>query len=49
MVNLDFEDLKSIVNSGAGVAMIGLGSAKGPGEPMLRRWKRCTHPCLTST
>lgn len=32
MVNLDFEDLKSIVNSGAGVAMIGLGSAKGPGR-----------------
>ena len=32
MVNLDFEDLKSIVQSGAGVAMIGLGSARGPGR-----------------
>ncbi|MDP6870559.1 MAG: cell division protein FtsZ [Candidatus Poseidoniaceae archaeon] len=32
MVNLDFEDLKSVINSGSGVAMIGLGSASGPGR-----------------
>ncbi|MBI19636.1 MAG: cell division protein FtsZ [Euryarchaeota archaeon] len=32
MVNLDFEDLRSVVNSGSGVAMIGLGSADGPGR-----------------
>ena len=32
MVNLDFEDLKAIISSGGGVAMIGLGSAKGPGR-----------------
>jgi len=30
MVNLDFEDLKAVINSGSGVAMIGLGSASGP-------------------
>jgi cell division protein FtsZ len=30
MVNLDFEDLKSVIKSGSGVAMIGLGSASGP-------------------
>lgn len=30
MVNLDFEDLKSVIHSGSGVAMIGLGSASGP-------------------
>ena len=29
MVNLDFEDLKSVIKSGSGVAMIGLGSASG--------------------
>ena len=32
MVNLDFEDLKAVINSGSGVAMIGLGSASGPGR-----------------
>lgn len=32
MVNLDFEDLRSVVNSGSGVAMIGLGSRDGPGR-----------------
>jgi cell division protein FtsZ len=32
MVNLDFEDLKSVINSGSGVAMIGLGAASGPGR-----------------
>lgn len=32
MVNLDFEDLKSVIGSGAGVAMIGLGAASGPGR-----------------
>ena len=32
MVNLDFEDLRSVVNSGSGVAMIGLGSREGPGR-----------------
>ena len=32
MVNLDFEDLKAVINSGSGVAMIGLGAASGPGE-----------------
>lgn len=30
MVNLDFEDLKSVIKSGSGVAMIGLGSSSGP-------------------
>ena len=30
MVNLDFEDLKAVINSGSGVAMIGLGAASGP-------------------
>ena len=30
MVNLDFEDLKSVIKSGSGVAMIGLGSGSGP-------------------
>ncbi|HIF90803.1 MAG TPA: cell division protein FtsZ [Candidatus Poseidoniales archaeon] len=29
MVNLDFEDLRSVINSGSGVAMIGLGAASG--------------------
>jgi cell division protein FtsZ len=28
MVNLDFEDLKSVIKSGSGVAMIGLGASK---------------------
>ena len=32
MVNLDFEDLRAVVQSGHGVAMIGLGSASGPGR-----------------
>lgn len=32
MVNLDFEDLKAVINSGSGVAMIGLGAASGPGR-----------------
>lgn len=32
MVNLDFEDLRSVVHSGGGVAMIGLGSARGTGR-----------------
>ena len=32
MVNLDFEDLKSVIGSGLGVAMIGLGAASGPGR-----------------
>ncbi len=32
MVNLDFEDLKAVINSGSGVAMIGLGAANGPGR-----------------
>ena len=32
MVNLDFEDLKSVNGSGLGVAMIGLGAASGPGR-----------------
>ena len=31
MVNLDFEDLKAVINSGSGVAMVGLGAASGPG------------------
>jgi len=30
MVNLDFEDLRSVIQSGSGVAMIGLGSSSGP-------------------
>lgn len=29
MVNLDYEDLKSVVQTGGGVSMIGIGSAKG--------------------
>jgi cell division protein FtsZ len=29
MVNLDFEDLRAVINSGSGVAMIGLGAASG--------------------
>jgi len=29
LVNLDFEDLKAVIQSGAGVAMIGLGNATG--------------------
>ncbi len=29
MVNLDYEDLKSVVKTGGGVSMIGIGSAKG--------------------
>ena len=29
MVNLDYEDLKSVVETGGGVSMIGIGSAKG--------------------
>ena len=36
MVNLDFEDLKAVINSGSGVAMIGLGAASGPGRAELR-------------
>lgn len=32
MVNLDFEDLRAVVQSGHGVAMIGLGSASGTGR-----------------
>ena len=32
MVNLDFEDLKAVIHSGAGVAMIGLGAGSGPGR-----------------
>ena len=32
MVNLDFEDLRSVINFGSGVAMIGLGAASGPGR-----------------
>ena len=51
MVNLDFEDLKAIVNSGGGVAMIGLGSAKGPGRAeasrrsrAVRVWMRRSQP-----
>ena len=32
MVNLDFEDLRAVINSGSGVAMIGLGAASGPGR-----------------
>jgi len=32
MVNLDFEDLKSVIHSGSGVAMIGLGAGSGPGR-----------------
>ena len=32
MVNLDFEDLRAVIHQGAGVAMIGLGAAKGPGR-----------------
>ena len=27
MVNLDFEDLKAVIKSGSGVAMIGLGAS----------------------
>ncbi|MBT3451741.1 MAG: cell division protein FtsZ, partial [Euryarchaeota archaeon] len=32
MVNLDFEDLRSVIQFGSGVAMIGLGEASGPGR-----------------
>ena len=32
MVNLDFEDLRAVINSGSGVAMIGLGESSGPGR-----------------
>ena len=46
MVNLDFEDLKAIVNSGAGVAMIGLGSAKGPGRAEAATMEALHSPLL---
>ena len=32
VVNLDFQDLRSVMENGGGVAMIGLGEARGPGS-----------------
>ena len=32
VVNLDFQDLRSVMENGGGVAMIGLGAARGPGS-----------------
>lgn len=46
MVNLDFEDLKAVINSGGGVAMIGLGAAKGPGRAEAATMEALHSPLL---
>jgi cell division protein FtsZ len=46
MVNLDFEDLKAIISSGGGVAMIGLGAAKGPGRAEAATMEALHSPLL---
>jgi cell division protein FtsZ len=46
MVNLDFEDLKAVINSGGGVAMIGLGAAKGAGRAEAATMEALHSPLL---
>ena len=46
MVNLDFEDLKAIISSGGGVAMIGLGAARGPGRAEAATMEALHSPLL---
>ena len=46
MVNLDFEDLRSVINFGSGVAMIGLGSASGPGRAEAATMEALHSPLL---
>ena len=46
LVNLDFEDLKAVVHSGSGVAMIGLGAAKGPGRAEAATMEALHSPLL---
>ena len=46
MVNLDFEDLRSVINFGSGVAMIGLGSASGPGRAEVATMEALHSPLL---
>lgn len=46
MVNLDFEDLRSVVHSGSGVAMIGLGAASGPGRAKAATLEALHSPLL---
>ena len=43
IVNLDFQDLRSVMENGGGVAMIGLGEANGPD-----RAEKATHEALHS-
>ena len=43
IVNLDFQDLRSVMENGGGVAMIGLGEANGP-----NRAEKATHEALHS-
>ena len=46
MVNLDFEDLRSVINFGSGVAMIGLGAASGPGRAEAATMEALHSPLL---
>jgi cell division protein FtsZ len=46
MVNLDFEDLRAVINSGGGVAMIGLGAARGPGRAEAATMEALHSPLL---
>ncbi|MCH1540251.1 MAG: cell division protein FtsZ [Candidatus Poseidonia sp.] len=46
MVNLDFEDLRAVINSGSGVAMIGLGAATGPGRAEAATMEALHSPLL---
>ena len=46
MVNLDFEDLKAVIHSGGGVAMIGLGAARGPGRAEAATMEALHSPLL---
>ena len=46
LVNLDFEDLRAVINSGGGVAMIGLGSARGPGRAEAAMMEALHSPLL---
>ena len=41
VVNLDFQDLRSVMENGGGVAMIGLGEARGEGMAMLLLRRLC--------
>ena len=45
IVNLDFQDLRSVMENGGGVAMIGLGEANGPDGDTQ---EKATHEALHS-